>query len=119
MVSEAIKLEREKRKSMREERVTRLVTDPQILGLATLLGGLVVAQRLPYSDDPARNDLMKGLATAGVVLAAVSRAGLGGWPALAAAGVGGSTGAGWLDKAIPTNWKEAVAGPLRYFGVGE
>lgn len=96
-LSEAVRLERERRKTVREERMTRLLCDPQLMGLVTLLGGLVVAQRLPYSDDPTRNDLLRGIATSGVVLAALSRAGLGGWQALAASGVAGGAGGGAFD----------------------
>jgi hypothetical protein len=96
-MNEAIRLEREKRKTAREERMMNFITDPQMMGLITLLGGLYVSQRIPYSDDETRNDLLRGIATSGVVLAALSRAGLGGWQALAAASVAGGTGGGLFD----------------------
>jgi hypothetical protein len=97
MASEAVQLEREKRKSRREDRMMNFVTDPQMMGLITLLGGLYAAQRIPYSDDETRNDLLRGIATSGVVLAALSRAGLGSWQALAAASVAGGAGGGLFD----------------------
>jgi hypothetical protein len=100
MVSEALKLEREKRRTVREERLTNVLMDPQMLGLLTLLGGLYVAQRIPYSEDEVQNNTLKAIATSGVVLASLSRAGLGGWPALAAAGIAGAAtteGVGTLD----------------------
>ena len=100
MVSQAVKVEREKRKTAQEERLMALVTDPQMVGLITLLGGLYVAQRIPYSEDEVQNNTLRAIATSGVVLASLSRAGLGGWPALAAAGVAGAAtteGIGTLD----------------------
>jgi len=97
MASEAIKLEREKRKTARDERLMSVLLDPQMMGLVTLLAGLFAAQRIPYSDDETRNDLLRGVATSGVVLAALSRAGLGGWQALAAASVAGGAGGGLFD----------------------
>lgn len=97
MASEAVLLEREKRKTAREDRLMRLVADPQVLGLVTLLGGLYAAQRIPFSEDATRNDLLKGLATTGVVLAALGRSGIGGWPALTAAGLSGAAGGGLFD----------------------
>jgi hypothetical protein len=100
MVSEAVKLEREKRKTLREARAVAIITDPQVLGLATLLGGLFIAQRIPYSDDETQNNTLKGIATGGVVLMSISRAGVGGWPALVAAGLSGAAsteGIGELD----------------------
>jgi hypothetical protein len=97
MVSDAIKLEREKRRTLREERLMRVVMDPQVMGIITLLGGLYAAQRIPYSDDETRNDLLRGVATSGVVLAALSRSGLGGWQALAASSLAGGAGGGLFD----------------------
>jgi hypothetical protein len=100
LASEAVKLERERRKALSEARALALITDPQIIGLITLLGGLYVAQRIPYSDDETQNNTLKGIATGGVVLMSISRAGVGGWPALVAAGLSGvasTEGIGELD----------------------
>lgn len=110
MVSEAVRLERERRKTLREERSSRLLYDPQVVGLLTLLGGLAAAQRIPFSDDPGRNDALRGLATSGVVLLAISRAGISGWPALAAAAVSGAAGGGLsgLADQLPGDVKSAL-----------
>jgi hypothetical protein len=67
-----------------------LLRDPQVVGLLTLLGGLYAAQRIPWAEDEGRNDLLRGIATTGVVLMALNRAGFGGWPAAAVAGVAGA-----------------------------
>jgi hypothetical protein len=104
VVSEAVQLEREKRKTRRENRLMDFVTDPQMMGLITLIGGLYVAQRIPYSEDPERNDLVRGVATGGVVLAALSRSGLGGWQALAAAGITTSATVGGDKPPIQLDW---------------
>jgi hypothetical protein len=90
-VSEPVKLEREKRKTAREERALALLGDPQVIGLAMLVGGLYIAQRITWSDDEGRNDMLRGIATTGVVLTSLTRAGLTGWPAAAAAGIAGAT----------------------------
>jgi hypothetical protein len=88
--SEAVKLEREKRKTLNEARALAIITDPQVVGLLTLLGGLYAAQAIPWSEDETRRNALKGIATGGVVLMALGRAGIGGWPAVAAAGVAGA-----------------------------
>jgi hypothetical protein len=100
MTSETIKLERERRKTLRQAQLNEVLLNPQVLGVATLLGGLWLAQRIPYSEDEGQNNTLKGIATGGIVLMAVSRAGLSGWPALAAAGLSGvasTEGVGELD----------------------
>jgi hypothetical protein len=102
MVSDAVKLEREKRKTLRDAQMGQMLLDPQLIGLITLLGGLYVAQRIPYSDDETQNNTIRGIATGGVVLMGISRAGVGGWPALVAAGLSGvasTEGVGELDPA--------------------
>jgi hypothetical protein len=88
--SEALALVREQRKAAMDARLAAIVTDPQILGLATLLGGVYLAQRIPWAEDEGRNDMLRGVATTGVVLMALNRAGFGGWPAAAVAGVAGA-----------------------------
>jgi hypothetical protein len=90
--SELVKVERERRKTLEREHMLALLNDPQVVGVLTLLGGLYLAQNIPFSPDEGRNTALKGVATGGVVLASVCRAGLGGWPALAAAGIGGAAG---------------------------
>jgi hypothetical protein len=90
MVSDLVKVEREKRKTAQEERLGKFITDPQMVGLITLLGGLYAAQRIPWTEDEARNDMLRGVATTGVVLMALNRAGFSGWPAAAVAGISGA-----------------------------
>jgi len=90
MTSDLVKLEREKSRAAREARVMAVLTDPQVVGLITLLGGLWAAQQLHFSDDETRNNALRGIATSGIALMAISRAGLGGWPAVAAAGIAGA-----------------------------
>jgi len=100
MASDLVRIEREKRKTSQEEHLFRIVSDPQVVGLVILLGGLWAAQRIPFSEDEGQNNTLRGIATGGVVLMSISRAGIGGWPALAAAGLSGvasTEGIGELD----------------------
>lgn len=85
-----IRLERARIRAMKRDQLGDLLLDPQVVGLLTLLGGLYAAQRIPWSEDEARNDLLRGVATTGVVLMALNRAGFGGWPAAAVAGLSGA-----------------------------
>ena len=89
MVSELVKVEREKRKTQREMVALAIVTDPQIIGLLGFVGGLYAVQHIHFSDDETRDNALRGIATSGVALMSLARAGLGGWPAVAAAGVAG------------------------------
>ena len=98
--SEALQLERARSRSLRDQQLMDIVGNPQVLGLVTLLAGLYLAQRIRFAEDDAQNNTLRGVATGGVVLMAVSRAGLSGWPALAAAGLSGvasTEGVGELD----------------------
>lgn len=97
MISEAVKLERERRKTAREERLAKVLTDPQVMGVLTLLAGLYAAQNIPWSQDETRNDLLRGVSTSAVIMAALGRAGISGWPAAAAVGLSGAAGAGAFD----------------------
>lgn len=84
------KVERARLRALRPDVASKLLADPQVVGVLTLLGGLYMAQRIPWAEDEGRNDMLRGVATTGVVLMALSRAGIGGWPAVAAAGVAGA-----------------------------
>jgi len=78
MVSEAVKLEREKRKTLSQERAWMLLTDPAITGALTAIAGMLLVQKLRFSEDDSANEDLRALATATVVLIGTSRAGLSG-----------------------------------------
>ncbi|MCJ7510082.1 MAG: hypothetical protein MUP14_04240 [Dehalococcoidia bacterium] len=108
----AVKLARAQGRQLRDAQLTQVLLDPQVLGLLTFLGGLYAAQRIPWSEDDARRDMITGIASGGVVLMALSRAGLGSTQALAAAVVagalsleGGGGDGGTTKPPISLDWK--------------
>ena len=86
MVSEAVKLEREKRKTAREERLWSLVTDPTVRRLA-LLSGIVAftahVNSTPEKSGPITNALAVALPSVGIPLLA-AECGVTDWKVLAA-----------------------------------
>ena len=93
-------------RNAREERIMALVTDPQVMGLLTVIGGVALSARIPFHDDPVTNARLQGLAAASCVLMGLGRAGVGDMTSLAmAAGAGGavaaSGGTGALIPNIP------------------
>ena len=89
MVSDAVRVERERRKTANQERMWQLLSDPALLGALVAVGGIMLTQRMTFSGDASANEDLRALATASVVLIGTSRAGLGGTSsALLAAGAG-------------------------------
>lgn len=76
------------------ERMLELLTDPQIMGLLTVFGGLYAAQHIPWSGDPGRRSAIAGVAAASAVLMGLGRAGVGDMTTLAVAGGAGLASAG-------------------------
>ena len=86
MVSEAVKLEREKRKTAREERLWSLVTDPTVRRLAILSGIVAFTAHVnstPEKSGPITNALAVALPSVGVPLLA-AECGVTDWKVLAA-----------------------------------
>lgn len=54
-----------------------LLTDPQIMGLICVFGGLYAANTIPWSDNPAKRGALSALAGASAVLMGLGRAGVG------------------------------------------
>jgi hypothetical protein len=100
MKSDMVRVAEIAAKSKRDDALMKIVGDPQVVNLAILFGGLLLAQKLRFSEDETQNNTLRAVATSGVVLVSISRAGVSGWPALTAAGLAGLTtteGAGTLD----------------------
>lgn len=116
MVSEAVRLERERRKTMADARILALVTDPAVVNMGMYLAGLWAIEHIPWSEDPGRDKNMKMLGQTVNAYAALSRAGAKGWPAALAAGAGGllatgsAGGSGDLDLARTLTFTGAGAG---------
>lgn len=77
-----------------KERIMALLTDPQVMGLLTVLGGLAVSTRIPFHSDPGTNARLQGIAASSCVLMGLGRAGVGDLTTLAFAGAAGLTVAG-------------------------
>lgn len=60
-----------------KERLFALLTDPQILGLLTVFGGLLVANKIRFSDNYLANKGLRSMATASSILLGLGRAGVG------------------------------------------
>lgn len=59
------------------ERLLYLFTQPEIIGLLSLFAGLFVSNKIPFSEDPATNELMQSLAIIGTCLISLGNAGVG------------------------------------------
>jgi len=117
MVSEAVKLEREKRRTMRETKTWSLITDPGVINMATYLAGLWAIEHIPWSEDQGRDKNMKMVGQTVNAYTALSRAGVKGWPGILVAGAGGllatgssAGGSGDLDLARTLTYTGAGAG---------
>lgn len=101
-VSNAVKLEREKRRSLREERLWQLATDPTVKRLALL--SLIVAFTAYVNSHPEKagavqNALAVALPTAGIPMLA-AEAGVTDWRVLAAVALGAGGIAAVTNKEV-------------------
>jgi len=109
MVSEAIKLEREKRKTDREARLWALLSDPLTLAVLTTAAGVWGAEHMKWSEDQSRDSKIRVAIEAAVLYAALTRVGAKGWPAaVAALGGGVALGAGSSTPYSPLQAGEAT-----------
>ena len=76
-------------RNAQQERLVALLTDPQVMGMLALFGGLYASQHIPWSENKATNAALKGVATSATVLMALGRAGVGDLTTLAVAGAAG------------------------------
>ena len=103
MVSEAIKLERERRKSRREDRIWELLERPEVLAPLMGVTGALAIQKMGESRIINR-DLAGGLFAAWITLSA-AKAGITNWAALA--GIAAAATATYSVSTPPTD-EEAV-----------
>lgn len=98
-----------------KQRMYNVLMSPQVLGIAALIGGLYVANKMEWDEDAGQNRTMKSLAMAGAGVGALSLMGvrdkyvLGGMALLA--GVAGAEGGG-------TPWSPLQAGEATVIGAG-
>lgn len=117
MASDAIKLERERRKSAREERMGQLLADPLVISLAGGLAGVYLAERIRWSENDGRDQRLRAAVLAMILYAGLTRVGAKGWPAAAAA-VGGGIAAGASGGGTPFAPLQAGEAALVGAGVG-
>jgi hypothetical protein len=111
MVNQAVKLEREKRRTLREERLWQLVTDPTVKRLLLLSAIIAYSTKVARSDKnegPIQSALAFALPGIGIPLLAADAGIKDRWAlaAISAAGVGYTTGqmlSGWQDAGLLTN----------------
>jgi len=120
MISEAVKLEREHRKTVTADRAWQLVSDPAFTGALVAVGGIMAVQKLRFSADDSANEDLRALATAAVVLIGTSRAGLGGTAsALLAAGAGFASSGETVQNLTGTKgfWNFLLGSDKKLFGL--
>jgi hypothetical protein len=98
-----------------KQRLYNALMAPQVLGMISLIGGLYIANKMPWDEDEGQNRTMKSLAMAGAGVGALSMMGvkdkyvLGGMALLA--GVAGAEGGG-------TAYSPLQAGEATVLGAG-
>jgi hypothetical protein len=55
-----------------KQRLFSVLTSPAVLGLASLMGGLYVANHVTWDDEPVRNTDVRAIAMAGTAIGALS-----------------------------------------------
>lgn len=95
-------------KNAREERLYNLLTQPEVIGLATVFAALFLANKIPFSDKEPQNSALQSIAASGGILMGLGHAGVGDLTTLTMAGIGGAaTFATGLPDA-PGGWFDTV-----------
>jgi len=81
------------RKNAEQERILALISDPQVMGLITVFGGLAAANMIPWSADPGKRNALAGIAAMSAVLMGLGRAGVGDLTTMVVAGGAGAASA--------------------------
>lgn len=108
-------------RAAREERLYNLISQPEVVGIAMVIGGIIAANYLPLSPDPEADALLKGVATTACVTMGLGYAGTGDLTSLSVGlAAGGATLIGeiidestssFFSKLNPLNWKWPL-GPI-------
>jgi hypothetical protein len=115
VVSDAVRLERERRKSSREAVMAAWLTDPLTLAIVQSAAGMYAAERIKWSEDEGRNTRIRIAMEAGIMYAALTRVGAKGWPA-AVASLGGGILTG--GSGAGTAYSPLQAGEAALVGAG-
>jgi len=93
-------------------RAFQVLTSPAVLGLASLMGGLYLANHVTWDKDPTRNTDVRAIAMAGVAITSLAAAGIRDKYVLGGFGV--AAGVAGLD---PVKFP-SVEGVTQNFGLG-
>lgn len=78
-------------KEAREERLYNLLAQPEVLGMVMALGGLILANNVPFSADDEKNALLQSVASTMSVAMGMGYAGVGDLTSLAVAVAAGAS----------------------------
>ena len=78
------------RKEAREERLYNALMQPEVLGFAMALGGLAIANNIPFSSDQDKNTILQAIASTMSVAMGMGYAGVGDLTSLSVALAAGS-----------------------------
>jgi hypothetical protein len=115
MASAAVKLARMQSQEADKQRVMAVLTDPRVLSLAALVGGVYLVENIRFSPDEGRNQRLKTAVLAALIYQGLSMAGAKGWPAALGSLVGG-VGLGSSGGGTP--WSPLQAGEAVAIGAG-
>jgi len=71
------------------ERIFELLRDPAVIGMITLIGGVMAAENIPLSGNDSRDVHLRSVLVGAVILMSLTRAGAGDLTTLAVATTGG------------------------------
>jgi hypothetical protein len=74
--SEAMKLAKMAIKEREKDRLFALVTNPAVVAMGTLLGGIYLANHIRWDDDETRNTDVRAIAMAGTAIGSMAALGL-------------------------------------------
>lgn len=77
-------------RNAQEERLLHILTQPELIGLATVFGGLFLANKIPFAGQEPQNSAIQSVAATSAVLMGLGHAGVGDLTSLTMATMGGA-----------------------------
>jgi len=93
------------RKQAREERLLAMLNQPEVLGYIMAIGGLVIANNIPFSSNAGKNEMLQSIASSASILMGLGHAGVGDFTSLS---VAVTTGAALLGTGLIENLTEGI-----------
>jgi hypothetical protein len=113
--SDALKLAKLQARENEKTRLWGLVTEPRVLSVLSLVGGVYTIEHMRFAENEGRNQRLKTALLAALIYQSLSMAGAKGWPAAVASLVGG-VGLGSSGGGTP--WSPLQAGEATVIGAG-